>query len=89
MNTDLRKKSDFEVDFFKLMNNAVFQETIENLRKHRDIKLVATEGRSNYLLSEPHFRTTKFFTENSLVIEMENKKQTNKQTEILMNKPVY
>ena len=46
------------------MNNAVFGKTMENVRKHRDVKLVATERRKNYLLSEPNFHTTKFFTEN-------------------------
>ena len=65
MNTDLRKKAknDFEKDFFKLMNNAVFRKIIENVRKHRDIKLVTTERRKDYLVSEPNYHTTKFFTE--------------------------
>ena len=63
MNTDLRKKAknDFEKDFFKLMNNAVFEKTMENMRKHRDIKLVATERRRNYLVSEPNYHTTKLY----------------------------
>ena len=71
MNTDLRKKAknDFEKDFFKLMNIAVFEKTMENMRKHSDIKLVTTERRTNYLLSEPNYHTTKCFTENLLPIE--------------------
>ena len=83
MNTDLRKKAknDFEKDFFTLMDNAVFAKTMKNVRKHRDIKLVATERRRNYLVSKTNYHTTKFFTENLLAIEM-------KKTEIIMNKPV-
>ena len=84
MNTDIRKKAknDFEKDFFKMMNNAVFGKTMENKRKHRDIKLVATERRRNYLVSEPNYHTTKFLTKKLLAIEM-------KKTEILVNKPVH
>ena len=51
------------------MNNAVFGKTMENVRKHRDIKLVTTERRRNYLVSEPNYHTTKFFTKNLLAIE--------------------
>ena len=56
MNTDLRIKarSDFQNDFFNLMNNSFFGKTMENVRKHRVIKLVTTETRRNYLVSEPN-----------------------------------
>ena len=62
------------------MNNAFFGRTMENVRKHRDIKFVTTETRRNYLVSEPNYHTTNFFTEHLLAIEMKKKqKQTNKQ----------
>ena len=72
MNTKLRKKTknDFKKDFFKLMNNAVFGKTMENLRKHRDYKLVTTDERRNQLVSEPNYHLTKWFSENLLTIEM-------------------
>ena len=64
------------------MNNAVFGKTMENTRKHRDIKFVTTERRINYLVSEPNYHITKVFTENLLLIEMRKSK-------ILMSKLVY
>ena len=84
INTELRKKAknDFEKDFFKLMNNSVFGKTMENVRKHRDIKLVTTEKRRLKLVSKPHYHTTKHFSENLIAIEM-------KKTKIKMNKPIY
>ena len=62
MNTKLRQKekNKFGKDFLKLMNNAVFQKTMENVREHWDIKFVTTERRKNYLVSEPNYHTTKF-----------------------------
>ena len=56
------------------MNNAVFGKTMENVRKHRDIKLVTTDKRRNQLVSEPNYHTTKYFSENLIAIEM---KRTN------------
>ena len=64
------------------MNNAVFKNTMENVRKPKDIKLVTTKRGRNYLMSEPNYHTTKFFTEKLSNIEM-------KKTQILMNKPVF
>ena len=49
-----KPKSDFKKEIFKLMNNAVFGKTMENLRKHRDIKLVTINNRRNHLVSEPN-----------------------------------
>ena len=56
LNTDLREKAnnDFEKDFSKLINNSVFEKTMENVRRHRDIRLVTTDKRRNKLVSEPN-----------------------------------
>ena len=49
-------------DFFKLMNNGIFGKTVENVRKYRDMKLVATDKRRIYLVSEPNYHTVIFFS---------------------------
>ena len=76
MNTKFRKKAknEFEKDFCKLMNNSVFGKTMENARKHRDIKLVTTEEKNIKLVSEPNYHTTKHFSNNLLAIEMKRQK---------------
>ena len=67
-NTKLRTevKNDFKKYLFKLMNNFVFGKTMENVKKHRDNKLVATDKRRNQLLSEPNYHITKCFSEDLL-----------------------
>ena len=62
MNTKLRKvaNSDFKKDLFKLMNNSVFGKTLENIRKHRDIKLVTTNKKRSKLVPEPNYHTINY-----------------------------
>ena len=67
----------------KHMNNIDFGKTMENTRNHRDIKLAITERRRNFLVSEPNYHTTKFFTEYLLYISNRNEK-----TLMLINKTV-
>ena len=84
MNTKLKTeaKNDVEEYFFKLMNNSVFGKTMENVRKHRDIKLVTTDKRRNQLVSELNYHTAKWFSEDLLAIET-------KRIKVEMNKPKY
>ena len=84
MNTKLRTeaKNDFEKDFFKLMNNAVFGKTMENVARRRDIKLVTTGKRRNQLASELNYHTSEYFSENLMAIEI-------KKAKVKMNKPIY
>ena len=84
INTELEKiaKNDFRKDFFNLMNNAVFGKTTENVRKHRDIKLVITDKKRSKLVSEPNYHTMNYIPEDLSIIEM-------KITKVKMNKPIY
>ena len=83
MNTELRKvaKNDFKKDVFKLMNNSVFGKTMENIRKHRDNKLVATDKKRNKLVSEPNYDTINYISEDLSIIEVNKAK-------VKLNKPI-
>ena len=63
MNTEVRKnaKNEFEKNFFTLMNNSGFGKTMENVRNHRDIKVVTSDKRRKRLVSEPNYYSTKNF----------------------------
>ena len=83
MNTELRKnaRNKFEKEFFKLMNNSVFGKTMENVRNHRDIRLVTSEKRRKGLVSEPNYHSYKTFSGHLMAIEM-------KKTRVKMNEPL-
>ena len=83
-NTQLRTAAtnDFEKDFFKLMNNLVFGKTMENIRKHRNIKLVMTEEKYLRTVMKPNFKSGVLFGENLMGCEMGKIK-------VVMNKPVH
>ena len=84
MNTESRKlaKDDFEKDLFKLMNNAVSGKTMENIRKHRYIKLITTDKKRSKLVSEPNYHTMNYISKDLSIIEI-NK------TKVKMNQPIY
>ena len=84
VNTELRKKAtnDFKKDFFKLMNNAASGKTLENVRKHRDTKLVKSDKKRNKLVSEPNFHTIKLIDNNLAIIKM-------RKVKVKVNKPIY
>ena len=84
MNTKLRKeaKSEFGKDFFKLMNNAAFGKTMENVRNYKHVKLVTTDKRRNKLVSEPNYHTLRYFSKHLIATEM-------KKAKVKMKKPIY
>ena len=83
-NTELRKnaKNEFEKDFYNLKINSICSKTVENDRKHRDIKLVTAEYKRNKHASEPNYHSTKCISKHLLVMEM-------KKTKVKIYKPIY
>ena len=84
MNTKLRSKgtTEFEKDFFKLMNNSVFGKTMENIRNRVDVRLVTREEKLEELVKKPNFDRINIFTEDLVAVHM-------KKTTITLDKPIY
>ena len=78
----MKASNDFEKDYYKLLNNSFYGKTMENVRNHRDIRLVNTENKRSKLASEPNYHGTKYISDDLLIMEM-------KQREVYMNKPLY
>ena len=83
MNTKLRKnaKNDLEKDFFKLMKNLVFGKTMDNVRNHRDIRVVTSDKRRSILASEPNYHSSKYISKDLMIMEI-------RKVEVKMNKPI-
>ena len=84
LNTRLRKdaKNEFEKDFFKLMNNSVFGKTMEDIRNHKNIKLVTREQKYQEYVMKPNFKDGHPFSKHLFTVEIGK-------TDIKMSKPVY
>ncbi len=74
--------SEFAKDFFKLMNNAMFGKTMENVRNRRNLELVTTTERHDKLAARPTFRTSTIISKDLCAVE-------NYQTSVILNKPGY
>ena len=83
-NTEKRKmaKNDFEKDFFKLMNTAVFRKTMENLRKRLIVELVNNQSKARKLTRKPTFHAFKIFNEDLVAVHMLKQK-------LYLNRPIY
>ena len=78
----MKAANEFEKDCYKLLNNSFYGKTMENVRKHRDIRLINTENKRSKLASGPNYYSTKHISENLLIMEI-------KKRDVYMNKPLY
>ena len=83
-NTNLRMKAanEFEKDYYNLLNNSFYGITMENVRGHRDVRLVINDKKRSILASEPNYHSTKHISVDLLIMEV-------KKHGIYMNKPIY
>ena len=87
LNSNMRKKAknDIEKNLFKLMNNAVFGKTMENVRKHTDVKVVSQWGGrygAEALIAKPNFHSCSIFKENLVAVQLTR-------TEVYLKKMIY
>jgi len=84
INSNLRAQaqSDFEKDFFKLMNNSVFGKTMGNIRNRVDIKLISNENEARKLTGQPNYKNFTIFSENLVAVHMNV-------TKLKFDKPIY
>ena len=84
LNTKMRTaaKNSFEKDFYKLMSNAVYGKTLENVRNRQNVHIVNDENKKRKLTSQLHFKSVTHFNKNLAAVHMGKK-------EIELNKPVY
>ena len=85
MNTNFRKvaKNDFEKDYFKLMNNAVFGKCMENVRDRIEIKTAFDDKYYTKYVSKPNFHSSKILVQDAMMLLKMNKKT------VQLNKPIY
>lgn len=84
LNTELRQKADnkFDQSFYKLIINSFFGKSIEQKRKHRDIRMALTEGQIRRWLKQPHYKTFNIIDKNKVIVEM-------RKSSVYLNKPIY
>ena len=78
----MKANNDFEKDYFKLLNNNFYGKTMQNVRKHIDIRLVNNENRRSKIASEPNYNGTTYISEDFLIMELTKR-------DVYMNKPLY
>ena len=78
----MKADNDFEKDYCKLLNNSFYGKAIENVTKHRDIRLVNNENKRSKIASGTNYNGTKYISKDFLIMELEKR-------DVYMNKPLY